>query len=64
MHPARSGLDRNEIGALLVAAGTLAAACAAIAASASLFHLRRAAVLRNVHVIARHPTAIGYELTA
>jgi hypothetical protein len=47
------GLDRNEIGALLVAGGALAAACAAAAASANLFHLRRAVVVRKVHVIAR-----------
>ena len=64
-HESRAiGLDRDEIGGLLVAAGALAAACAASAASANLFHLRRAAVLRNVHVIARQPTATGYQLTA
>jgi hypothetical protein len=58
------GLDRNEIGALLVAAGALAAACAATAASANLFHVRRAVVVDNVHVIARQPTAAGYHLAA
>jgi hypothetical protein len=64
-HESRAiGLDRNEIGALLVAAGALAAACAATAASANLFHLRRAAVLRNVPVVARQPTAAGYQLAA
>ena len=30
----------------------------------NLFDLRRVAVVHNLHVIARHPTADGYELAA
>jgi hypothetical protein len=58
------GPDRNEIGALLVAASAPTAACAATTASANLFHLRRAVVVHNMHVIARQPSAAGYQLAA